>query len=67
MLDKGAEEDEVKDDVKELIVKIVSESKDELNKDIIESKQEILNAVANTKEKKTDSLKEDTRDDMDIG
>ena len=29
MLDKGAEEDEVKDDVKELIVKIVSESKDE--------------------------------------
>ena len=67
MLDKGTEEDEVKDDVKELIVKIVSESKDELKKDIIESKQEILNAVANTKEKKTDSLKEDARDEIDMG
>ena len=48
-------------------MKIVSESKDEIKKDIIESKQEILNAVTNTKEKKNDSLKEDTRNEIKMG
>ena len=67
MLDKGGEEDEVSNDVKELIVKILSQSKDELKKYIIESKQEILNAVTNTKEKKNDSLKEDARDEINTG
>ena len=34
---------------------------------IIEFKQEIFNVVANTEEKKTDSLKEDARDEINMG
>ena len=54
---KSLKEIKLTEDVKELIVKL----------DIIDSKREILNAISNTIEKKTNSLTEETRDELDMG
>ena len=54
---KSLKEIKLTEDVKEFIVKL----------DIIDSKREILNAISNTIEKKTNSLTEETRDELDMG